>query len=52
VLVKSPSDDGHAGLEGTARGWVKGGFFGGSSDVAATEAGHLIAEAIATGQAN
>jgi hypothetical protein len=51
VRVKSPSAVGQGKLEGSAKGWVKGGFFGGSSDIAATEAGKLIAEAIATGKA-
>lgn len=51
VSVKSPSADGQPGLDGTARGWVRGGFFGGSSYDAATEAGHLIAKAIITGKA-
>lgn len=50
VLVKSPSADGQGGLDGRARGWVRSGWFGGSSYTAATEAGHLIGEAIATGQ--
>jgi hypothetical protein len=50
VFVKSPSADGQVGVEGEARGWVKGGMFGGSSYNAASEAGHLIAEAIATGR--
>lgn len=51
VVVKSPSADGNAGLDGMARGWVRSGWFGGSSYNAAVEAGHLIAQAIATGQA-
>jgi hypothetical protein len=51
VQVKSPSADGQAGLDGTARGWVKGGWFGGDSYASAVEAGHLIAKAIATGKA-
>ena len=50
VLVKSPSADGSLGLDGMARGWVRSGWFGGSSYNAASEAGHLIAEAIATGR--
>jgi hypothetical protein len=50
VLVKSPSADGRLGLDGTARGWVRSGWFGGSSLNAASEAGRLIAEAIATGR--
>jgi len=52
VVVRSPSSDGQPGVEGKARGWVRGGLFGGSSDISATQAGHLIAEAIATGRAN
>jgi hypothetical protein len=52
VLVKSPSGDGQPGVEGTALGWVAGGVLGGSSDLSAMQAGHLIAEAIATGQTN
>jgi hypothetical protein len=51
VSVKSPSADGQPGVDGTARGWVRGGFFGGSSYDAATQAGHLIAKAIITGKA-
>ena len=51
VLVKSPSADGHGGLEGNATGWVQGGWFGGSSYNAAQEAGHLIADSIASGKA-
>jgi hypothetical protein len=51
VVVKTPSADGQAGLQGTARGWVKGGAFGGDSYESAVEAGHLIAKAIATGKA-
>jgi hypothetical protein len=51
VSVKSPSADGQPGIDGTARGWVKGGWFGGDSYDAAKEAGHLIATAIITGKA-
>ena len=51
VRVKSPSADGQPGLDGTARGWVRGGWYGGSSYAAAAEAGHLIAKAIITGKA-
>jgi uncharacterized protein DUF4410 len=51
VSVKSPSADGQPGVDGTARGWVRGGFFGGSSYEAAKEAGVLIAKAIITGKA-
>jgi hypothetical protein len=50
VLVKSPSADGQPGVEGTARGWIRSGWFGGSSYDAATAAGHLIAASIANGQ--
>jgi len=50
VVVKSPSADGRPGVEGIVNGWVKGGFFGGTSEIAATQAGQLIAEAIATGK--
>jgi hypothetical protein len=50
VAVESSSADGQAGIDGTARGQVSGGFFGGSSDNAASAAGHLIADTIATGQ--
>lgn len=50
VVVKSPSADGRIGLDGTARGWVRSGWFGGSSLNAASEAGRLIAESIATGR--
>jgi hypothetical protein len=51
VAVKSPSADGQPGYGGTARGWVKHGWYGGSSLNAASEAGVAIAEAIATGKA-
>lgn len=51
VVVKSPSADGQPGYSGTARGYVKGGFYGGSSLNAASEAGAAIAQAIATGKA-
>ena len=51
VSVKSPSADGQPGVDGTARGWVRSGWFGGSSYEAATQAGHLIAKAIITGKA-
>jgi hypothetical protein len=50
VLVKSPSADGQSGLDGTVRGFVKSGYFGGSSYNSAVEAGHLIANSIATGK--
>jgi len=51
VVVKSPAADGQPGYSGTARGWVKSGWFGGSSLNAASEAGAAIAQAIATGKA-
>jgi len=51
VKVKSPSADGQPGVDGVARGWVRSGWFGGSSYEAASEAGHLIAKAIITGKA-
>jgi hypothetical protein len=51
VKVRSPSEDGQPGLDGTARGWIRSGWFGGSSYQAAEEAGHLIAKAIITGKA-
>ena len=51
VVVKSPTADGQPGYSGTARGWVKSGWFGGSSLNAASEAGVAIATAIATGKA-
>jgi hypothetical protein len=51
VLVKSPSADGQGNLEGNASGWVRGGWFGGSSYKATQEAGYLIADAIASGKA-
>jgi hypothetical protein len=50
VVVKSPSASGQPGYSGTARGWVRGGWFGGSSLNAASEAGIAIANAIATGK--
>lgn len=51
VVVKSPSADGQPGYTGTARGYVKSGWFGGSSLNAASEAGLAIAQAIVTGKA-
>jgi hypothetical protein len=51
VVVKSPSADGQSGYNGTARGYVKAGWFGGSSMISASEAGYSIADAIATGKA-
>ena len=38
------------GVEGTVHGWLKGGFFGGDADGAASAAGHLIGKAIVTGR--
>ena len=52
VVVKSPSADGQPGYTGTARGFVKAGWFGGSSMNSASEAGYSIADAIATGKAD
>jgi Domain of unknown function (DUF4410) len=51
VVVKSPTAGGQPGYSGTARGYVKAGWFGGSSLNAASEAGIAIADAIATGKA-
>jgi hypothetical protein len=51
VLVKSPTAAGQPGYSGTARGYVKAGWFGGSSLNSASEAGIAIADAIATGKA-
>jgi hypothetical protein len=51
VLVKSMSADGQPGLEGNAQGWVKAGWFGGSSYNATQEAAYLIADSIASGKA-
>jgi ABC-type phosphate/phosphonate transport system substrate-binding protein len=51
VIVKSPTADGQPGYSGTARGYVKSGWFGGSSLNSASEAGAAIADAIATGKA-
>ncbi len=39
-----------ASIDGTARGWVSGGLFGGSDENSAAAAGHFIAETIATGK--
>jgi len=41
---------GSVGVEGTADGWVKGGFFGGDAENAAIAVGQLIGETIATGR--
>ena len=50
VVVRSQSRNGGPGVEGTAHGWVNGGWFGGNASDAAAEAGHLIGETIATGK--
>jgi len=50
VVVKSPSATGQPGYSGTARGYVKSGWFGGSALNAASEAGIAIADAIASGK--
>lgn len=39
-------------IDGTAEGWVSGGFFGGQDENSAEAVGDLIAESIATGQKN
>jgi hypothetical protein len=39
-----------ASIDGTARGWVRGGLFGGSDQNSAAAAGHFIAETIASGK--
>jgi hypothetical protein len=51
IIVRSPSADGQPGFSGTARGYVKSGWYGGSSLISAEEAGTAIADAIATGKA-
>lgn len=50
VVVEVTGADGSPALEGEVRGYVRGGFFGGSSMDAPREAGKAIAEAIATGE--
>ena len=50
VVVKSPTANGQPGYSGTARGYVKSGWFGGASVNSAIEAGIAIADAIATGK--
>ncbi|MES1165174.1 MAG: hypothetical protein ABUR63_05420 [Verrucomicrobiota bacterium] len=52
VMVNSASADGQQGVNGTARGYVRGGFAGGSAYDSASEAGQLIARTIATGKTN
>jgi hypothetical protein len=52
VVVKSPAADGQLGYSGTTRGYIKSGWFGGSSMIAASEAGYAIAKAVATGKAD
>ncbi len=49
VTVRVTSAEGHPGYYGVARGYVKGGFFGGSYLNSASAAGESIAKAIATG---
>jgi hypothetical protein len=49
IVVKVESA---SGIDGTARGWVHWGFFGGSSDNSAEAAGNMIADTIATGEAD
>jgi hypothetical protein len=39
-----------ANIDGTARGWVRGGAFGGADEESAAAAGHFIGEAIASGK--
>ncbi len=51
VVVKSPSADGQPGFSGTARGYIKSGWYGGSSLISAEEAGTAIGTAIASGKA-
>jgi hypothetical protein len=50
VVVSSQSRDGQPGIDGTVHGWVDGGWFGGTINDAAEEAGQLIGETIATGR--
>jgi hypothetical protein len=38
------------GVDGTARGWIGGGFFGGSDSSAIRSVAELIADTIATGK--
>jgi hypothetical protein len=40
------------GVEGTSHGWVKGGWFGGDADSAASEVGHMIGRTIVTGKSD
>jgi len=51
IIVKSPSADGQPGFSGNARGYIKSGWYGGSSLISAEEAGWSIGNAIATGKA-
>jgi hypothetical protein len=46
----SPSADGQPGFSGTARGFIKSDWCGGSSLISAEEAGTAIGTAIATGK--
>jgi hypothetical protein len=50
VVVRSQSRNGQLGVDGTAHGWVSDGWFGGSANDSAVEAGHLIGDMIATGK--
>ncbi|HEY1532918.1 MAG TPA: DUF4410 domain-containing protein [Polyangiaceae bacterium] len=50
VVVRSQSRNGQLGVDGTAHGWVNGGWFGGNANDSAVEAGHLIGDMIATGK--
>jgi hypothetical protein len=50
IIVKSGAAAGQPGLDGQSRGFVRSGWFGGSSYNAATYAGHQIARTIATGK--
>ena len=51
VIVRTTSPDGHPGYSGVARGYVEGGWYGGSYLNSASAAGDAIAKAIATGTA-
>lgn len=46
IIVKVDS----LAVDGTAEGWVRGGFLGGQDESSAEAVGNLIAESIATGQ--
>jgi hypothetical protein len=51
VIVKTTSADGQPAYSGVARGYVEGGWYGGSYLNSASAAGTAIAKAIATGTA-